>query len=268
MKKISILIITIFISFGLVTGCTNTNKIASFEIVSGTYDLPIEISDKQIDKIVKVLNSYSFEGKEKTNEEHLEEDCFEISYTKDGLLYKWGIRKTTTSLYVFKDKGLEYYHLTTDTQLLNEICNIVFNISFEEKEKIDLLFTGYAKLLDSQSVEIAEEFVNKNQERYEKHDLFGIHQDMNEYSLLIVYSNDHQPIKLNDDIGAEEEYESFEAMIKSKLEDFYFKGKPIDFFDENNNVVTKEISEMKDEYLKDKNVVIKKVAGMVSSFME
>ena len=268
MKKISILIITIFTCFSLVAGCTNANKIANFEIVFGTYDLPIEVTDKQMNKIVKVLNSYSFEGKEKTNEEHLEEDCFEISYTKDGLRYKWDIRKTTTSVLVFKDKDLEYNHLTTDTQLLNEICEIVFDISFEEKEKVDLLFTGYAKLLDSQSVDIAEEFVNENKERYENYDLLGIHQDMNEYSMLIAYSDDHQPIKVNDDIGAEEEYESFEAMIKSKLEDFYFKGKQMDFFDENNNVVTKEISEMKDEYLKDKNAVIKKVAGMVSVFME
>ena len=31
-----------------------------------------------------------------------------------------------------------------------------------------MLFTGYAKLLDSQSVDIAEEFVNENKERYEQ----------------------------------------------------------------------------------------------------
>ena len=152
MKKISILIITIFTCFSLVTGCTNTNKIANFEIVSGTYDLPIEVTDKQMNKIVKALNSYSFEGKEKTNEEHLEEDCFEISYTKDGLRYKWGIRKTTTSVLVFKEKDLEYNHLTTDTQLLNEICEDleyrVNKLRIVEKEltirKFDILWKeGY-----------------------------------------------------------------------------------------------------------------------------
>ena len=137
-----------------------------------------------------------------------------------------------------------------------------------KKKKRLICYLQYAKLLDSQSVDIAEEFVNENKERYENYDLLGIHQDMNEYSMLIAYSDDHQPIKVNDDIGAEEEYESFEAMIKSKLEDFYFKGKPIDFFDENNNVITNDIREMKEEYLQDNDAVIKKVAGMVSVFME
>lgn len=268
MKKLSLLIITMLICVNLFAGCAFSRKFDNFELISGTYDLPVEVSDKQMNKIVKVLNSYSFEEKEKTNEEHLEEDCFEITYTKDGLLYKWGIRKTTTSLYVFKNKELEYQYITIDTQLLDEVCKIVYKLSYKEKEWVDLLFTGYAKLQDSQGVDIAEEFVNQYQEKYDQQELKLIYDEMMKYTPFVIYSDGKKPIKFHDNIGAQEEYESFEALIELKLEAFYFDGKKIDFYDENDNILTFEIKDMKDEYIKDKQAVIEKVARMVVSISE
>lgn len=208
------LIACVVLALGFLTEPMNATKgIENFEVISGTYDLPIEVTDKQMNKIVKVLNSYSFEGKQKTNEEHLEEDCFEITYSKDGLLYKWGIRKTTTSLLVFKNRDLEYHYLTTDTQSLDEICEIVFNISFEEKELVDLLFTEYKY--------IAEDFVNENQEKYENHNLFGIYQDMLDYDFPFLHEND-LPIKENNNGGA---FKFFEGLFESTQETFFFQEK-------------------------------------------
>lgn len=83
-------------------------------------------------------------------------------------------------------------------------------------------------------------------------------------SLLLILCIFVQPISAVSEIP-NAKYESFEEQISETLDDFYFNGAKIEFYDESNMRINDIILEMKDDYLSNKEETIQLIGNLVYS---
>ena len=251
----------------LTTPLSENKKIKNLEIASGSYKLPLELSNKQINEIIHVLNNYSIDEMKYTNEINVSKDYFKISYEKDDYKYNWFMYETCTKLLIFKDGKAHKIYSVKDSTLINEISKIITNLTFEEKNNINLLFNGYILLTDSNGNKVTDEFIQQNINKFKNNELDSLYKEMSKHSFIMILDNDGNPIQLNQNVGYNR-FNSFEEEMKARLEDVYFYGSKMEFFDENGKRITLEIRNMKEEYMSNPDAVIQKVLNMVASIQE
>lgn len=63
-------------------------------------------------------------------------------------------------------------------------------------------------------------------------------------------------------------YYDKEEHFETILNDYYFNGKSMDFFDKNGNLITNEINSLKDDYIDDKEETLKKIVNLVDGVLK